>query len=117
MEKESFFRAHEPLAKLPGNRYYGFRCASDAMACSEGVAVFLSISPNGVEESHPSRKNKYAARVGHPNSIPKGEMLYTTTPHPYFGRKILVFIGLQTVLRCKIVKTKELPAKSSRIRS
>jgi hypothetical protein len=35
-----------------------------------------SISPDGVEESHPSRKNKYAARVGHPNSIPKGEMLH-----------------------------------------
>jgi hypothetical protein len=38
-------------------------------------------------------------------------------PHPYFGRKILVFMSLQTVLRCKIVKTKELPAKSPRIRS
>jgi hypothetical protein len=36
---------------------------------------------------------------------------YTTYPHPYFGRKILVFMSLQTVLRCKIVKTKELPAK------
>jgi hypothetical protein len=38
-------------------------------------------------------------------------------PHPYFGRKILVFLRLQTGLRCKIVKTKEFPAKSSRIRS
>jgi hypothetical protein len=38
-------------------------------------------------------------------------------PHPYFGRKILVFMRLQTGLRCKIVKTKEFPAKSSRIRS
>jgi hypothetical protein len=38
-------------------------------------------------------------------------------PHPYFRRKILVFFGLQEELRCKIVKTKEFPAKSSRIRS
>jgi hypothetical protein len=38
-------------------------------------------------------------------------------PHPYFGRKILVFLRLQTGVRCKIVITKELPAKSSRIRS
>jgi hypothetical protein len=38
-------------------------------------------------------------------------------PHPYFGRKILVFMRLQEGLRCKIVITKELPAKSSRIRS
>ena len=38
-------------------------------------------------------------------------------PHPYFGRKILVFLRLQAGLRCKIVKTKEFPAKSSRIRS
>jgi hypothetical protein len=39
------------------------------------------------------------------------------TPHPYFGRKILVFRSLRVGLRCKIVKTKKLPAKSSRIRS
>jgi hypothetical protein len=38
-------------------------------------------------------------------------------PHPYFGCKFLVFLKLQTGLRCKIVKTKEFPAKSSRIRS
>jgi hypothetical protein len=38
-------------------------------------------------------------------------------PHPYFGRKILVFLRLQAGVRCKIVKTKEFPAKSSRIRS
>jgi hypothetical protein len=38
-------------------------------------------------------------------------------PHPYFGRKILVFLRLRGGLRCKIVKTKEFPAKSSRIRS
>jgi hypothetical protein len=38
-------------------------------------------------------------------------------PHPYFVNKFLVFIGLQVWLRCKIVKTKELFAKSSRIRS
>jgi hypothetical protein len=38
-------------------------------------------------------------------------------PHPYFGRKVVVFLRLQTGLRCKIVKTKEFPAKSSRIRS
>jgi hypothetical protein len=38
-------------------------------------------------------------------------------PHPYFGCKILVFMSLQAWLRCKIVKTKEFPAKSSRIRS
>jgi hypothetical protein len=39
------------------------------------------------------------------------------TPHPYFGNKILVFLKLREGLRCKIVKTKELFAKSSRIRS
>src|ERR1035437_3309003 len=38
-------------------------------------------------------------------------------PHPYFGHKILVFLRLQGGLRCKIVKTKEFPAKSSRIKS
>jgi hypothetical protein len=38
-------------------------------------------------------------------------------PHPYFGCKILIFTRLQAGLRCKIVKTKEFPAKSSRIRS
>jgi hypothetical protein len=42
---------------------------------------------------------------------------YIRYPHPYFGRKILVFMRLQGGLRCKIVKTKEFPAKSSRIRS
>jgi len=40
-----------------------------------------------------------------------------TPPHPYFGRKILVFMRLQKWLRCKIVKTMKFPAKSSRIRS
>ena len=38
-------------------------------------------------------------------------------PHPYFGCKLIVFNGLQMVIRCKIFKTKELFAKSSRIRS
>lgn len=38
-------------------------------------------------------------------------------PHPYFGCKFLVFLPLQIRLRCKIVKTKEFPAKSSRIKS
>jgi hypothetical protein len=38
-------------------------------------------------------------------------------PHPYFGRKFVVFMKLQTGLRCKIVKTKEFLAKSPRIRS
>jgi hypothetical protein len=38
-------------------------------------------------------------------------------PHPYFVNKILVFLSLREGLRCKIVKTKEFPAKSSRIRS
>jgi hypothetical protein len=36
---------------------------------------------------------------------------------PYFGNKILVFMSLEAGLRCKIVKTMEFPAKSSRIRS
>jgi hypothetical protein len=40
-----------------------------------------------------------------------------TYPHPYFGNKILIFMSLQAGLRCKIVKTKELRLKSSRIRS
>jgi hypothetical protein len=38
-------------------------------------------------------------------------------PHPYFGRKILVFFGLQTGLRCKILKTMKFPAKYSWQRS
>jgi hypothetical protein len=38
-------------------------------------------------------------------------------PPPYFGYKLLVFMSLQVGLRCKIVITKELFAKSSRIRS
>jgi hypothetical protein len=38
-------------------------------------------------------------------------------PHPYFGRKILVFFRLQTGLRCKIFITKKFPAKYSWIRS
>jgi hypothetical protein len=42
---------------------------------------------------------------------------YAGYPHPYFVNKFLVFMGLQAWLRCKIVKTKELSAKSSRIRS
>jgi hypothetical protein len=45
------------------------------------------------------------------------DFTHSRYPHPYFGRKILVFLRLQTGLRCKIVKTKEFPAKSSRIRS
>jgi hypothetical protein len=44
-------------------------------------------------------------------------VLLDGTPHPYFGRKVVVFLMLQTGLRCNIVKTKELFAKSSRIRS
>jgi len=42
-------------------------------------------------------------------------VLYGPYPHPYFGRKFLVFLRLQTGLRCKIVKTMKFPAKSSRI--
>jgi hypothetical protein len=38
-------------------------------------------------------------------------------PHPYFGDKILVFMSLEAVVRCKIFKTKEFHAKYSRIRS
>jgi len=38
-------------------------------------------------------------------------------PHPYFVGKFLCFMRLQGGLRCKIVKTKKFPAKSSRIRS
>jgi hypothetical protein len=53
-----------------------------------------------------------------PQKREAGALVWTIGyPHPYFGRKILVFMRLQTVLRCKIVKTKEFPAKSSRIRS
>jgi hypothetical protein len=44
-------------------------------------------------------------------------VLYGPYPHPYLGRKFLVFLRLQAGYRCKIVKTKEFPAKSSRIRS
>jgi hypothetical protein len=38
-------------------------------------------------------------------------------PHPYFASKFLFFFGLQAWLRCKIVKTKKFPAKSSSKRS
>jgi hypothetical protein len=38
-------------------------------------------------------------------------------PHPYFVNKILVFFDLRVWLRCKIIKTKELFAKSSSERS
>jgi hypothetical protein len=42
----------------------------------------------------------------------KAGSVYTPThPHPYFGCKILVFMRLQAVHRCKIVKTKELTCK------
>jgi hypothetical protein len=55
------------------------------------------------------------------SQVPKSEGLgapgYLVYPHPYFGRKVVVFLRLQTGLRCKIVKTKEFLAKSSRIRS
>jgi hypothetical protein len=48
----------------------------------------------------------------------KAGSVYTPTyPHPYFGCNILVFFSLQTVYLCKILQTKELFAKSSRIRS
>jgi hypothetical protein len=41
----------------------------------------------------------------------------TRYPHPYFANKFLVFFSLQAWLRCKILRTKKFPAKSSRIRS
>jgi hypothetical protein len=40
-----------------------------------------------------------------------------THPHRYFVNKIFVFFGLRVWLRCKIVKTKKLPAESSSERS
>jgi hypothetical protein len=40
-----------------------------------------------------------------------------THPHPYFANKILVFNEMRPEYRCKIVKTKELFAKSSYQRS
>jgi hypothetical protein len=51
----------------------------------------------------------------YPASLPVDTSV--TPPHPYFGCKFLVFLRLQTGLRCKIFKTKEFPAKSSWIRS
>jgi hypothetical protein len=44
-------------------------------------------------------------------------VLYVPYPHPYFRRNRLVFLRIQAWYRCKIFITKELPAKSSRIRS
>jgi hypothetical protein len=45
-QKEArLFLTCEPLAKLPGNRHYGFRCPFGAMACSEGVATFHTTYP------------------------------------------------------------------------
>jgi hypothetical protein len=41
----------------------------------------------------------------------------TRYPHPYFVSKFLVFISLGAGLHCKILRTKEFPAKSTRIRS
>jgi hypothetical protein len=52
-----------------------------------------------------------------PKSGTRGTRPSVTYPHPYFGNKISVFKSLQVGMRCKIVKTKELFAKSSRIRS
>jgi hypothetical protein len=50
--------------------------------------------------------------------VPKSEGpgapdLYIGYPHPYFGRKILVFFGLQAGLRCNILKTLKFPARYS----
>jgi hypothetical protein len=60
------------------------------------------------------------ADMEHPapgQSLAIHSLKFRGTPLPYLGRKILVFLRLQTGLRCKIVITKEFPAKSSRIRS
>jgi len=54
-------------------------------------------------------------RMEHP-ALLSVDTLVTPSP-PYFGCNLIVFLRLQTGLRCKIVKTKRLPAKSSWIRS
>jgi hypothetical protein len=41
----------------------------------------------------------------------------TQYPHPYFVRKFFVFFDLRTGFRCKILRTKKFPAKSSKQRS
>src|SRR6266568_234124 len=41
----------------------------------------------------------------------------TRTPHPYSVEKFLVFKGLQTGLRCKVLSAIELAAESSRVRT
>jgi hypothetical protein len=45
------------------------------------------------------------------------KLVHRIPPHPYFVSKFLVFMSLRAGSRRKIVKTKEFPAKSSRIRS
>ena len=69
--------------------------------------------------SHPFRKEhkKDGARGGGASCSLYVRLSFVVYPHPYFGRKILVFLRLQTGLRCKILITKKFPAKYSWIRS
>ena len=80
----------------------------DSVGCAAGGA---EMDADALGHGHSLLDDKAAIGV---HGIPNWYIGY---PHPYFGRKILVFLRLQTGLRCKIVKTKEFPAKSSRIRS
>jgi hypothetical protein len=52
-----------------------------------------------------------------PFDIAQGRLWGTRYPHPYFANKFLVFISLQVCLRCKILRTKKFPTKSSKERS
>jgi hypothetical protein len=47
----------------------------------------------------------------------QGGLWGTRHPHPYFVNKFLVFISLRAGFRCKILRTKKFPAKSSKERS
>jgi hypothetical protein len=63
--------------------------------------------------------------TGKPDSVappglwfdPTAKLVHTAPTPPYFGRKLLILLMLRAVFRRSIVKTKELPAKSPRIRS
>jgi hypothetical protein len=91
---------------LDRRRFYGFPGAgglegaigSDRPGCLGGRNITCqrqSISPFAVSRSHPSRKNKDAARVGHPLFTPLGEMLYEPeASHPLIIDTPLWSVGI-----------------------
>jgi len=101
-----------PHARAGGENLQGvcadFAGALDGVGCAAGCAEMNADALGHV----PSLLDDEAAIGVH--GIPSWNIGY---PHPYFGRKILVFLRLQGGLRCKILKTKKFPAKYSWQRS